>query len=696
MLYAVKEWADWREQLAAGNVSAPPPAKGFKLDASVAPEPSQPTSESDTVLEYTFVISTSAIDRDRDTIAVDGWDLSNYQHNPVVLWAHRYDDPPIGRSLQLIKSAEHLSSRMTFPAPGTYPFADMIRGLIHSGFVRTCSVGFRPLAWIFNEERRGVDFVAQELLEWSICPVPSNPDAYVQARSLGHDLTPLKDWALQVLDAEAGEPGLWLPKAQAEQVLAALQTSVTVPVAVEIKRGRVLSAENERSLRRAVDAHDDGMKAHRQSLRHYKAAETCMQGAMETMGLTIEEKAALGDAVKHGQTGVQLHKTGMACHRAGMEHLQRVLSSRTETDAAEETAAVEPSPRPLADRDALVAQLRTMLLRIVQALKAPAGAPENLDGMLSDLREALQESVICAADLLSDVTNALYLVRGEEMIADSDEDDATPATAESLLVDACEDSQALLSAIIDAMDEARDLQETLDGMTRVPEDTTGAADAPDLDVEILDMHADITALKGVSPGDASTEKAPEDTAWAAPALKDFTDKSWADLTAAEQNAIAKHYAWANELPPPVFGNLKLPHHEPTGGKIVWRGVVNAAARLPQSSIPEADMAKVQAHLGRHYKAFGRQAPWEKDAALWDEYVQLCAADVDMSLREVEVFARLFQDAEDQGATIHEEEDEEFVVEDDISVTSAVIKTVMAEVHETLNRRRMALTGRLPD
>jgi len=120
-------------------------------------------------------------------------------------------------------------------------------------------------------------------------------------------------------------------------------------------------------------------------------------------------------------------------------------------------------------------------------------------------------------------------------------------------------------------------------------------------------------INGVSPENVSMETADEDEPWEAPNLEDFTDKSWDELTDAEKRRIAGHFAWAASMPPERYGDLKLPHHRPSDGKVVWRGVANAAARLEQSNIPQADMSKVKNHLGRHYEQFDRTPPWEDKA-----------------------------------------------------------------------------------
>lgn len=116
---------------------------------------------------------------------------------------------------------------------------------------------------------------------------------------------------------------------------------------------------------------------------------------------------------------------------------------------------------------------------------------------------------------------------------------------------------------------------------------------------------------GVSPEDVSRELAPEDQEWYKPTLSDFTDKTWDELTDREKRDIAGHYAWAAEMPPETFGDLKFPHHDPKTHKVVWRGVVQCAARLNQADVPDSDIPKIKEHLASHYKQFGRTPPWEQ-------------------------------------------------------------------------------------
>ena len=132
-----------------------------------------------------FTISTGAIDRDMDTIDVSGWDLRAYNKNPVVLWAHDHSALPIAKATEVTRGASRLLAKAEF---ATHEFADTVLQLLKDGFLSATSVGFRPTKFAFNEERRGVDFQEQELLEWSIVPVPANPEALIEASKKGLDL----------------------------------------------------------------------------------------------------------------------------------------------------------------------------------------------------------------------------------------------------------------------------------------------------------------------------------------------------------------------------------------------------------------------------------------------------------------------------------------------------------------------------
>ncbi len=111
---------------------------------------------------------------------------------------------------------------------------------------------------------------------------------------------------------------------------------------------------------------------------------------------------------------------------------------------------------------------------------------------------------------------------------------------------------------------------------------------------------------GVVPRDVSEKLAPKDTPWSALTLADFTDQGWDSLSDGEKRHIAGHFAWAAQMPPASFGDLKLGHHRPSDGAVVFRGVTAALARLDQTKLPAGDASKVRAHLERHEAKFEKQ------------------------------------------------------------------------------------------
>ena len=167
--------------VAAGASSSPGLASGLAADTGQK-----------AVGPVTFVLSTDDVDRHGDVVSADGWRVEAYLQNPVLLWAHDYRHPAIGRAASVWSEPHRLLAKMEF-APGA--FAQEVATLYASGFQRGVSVGFRPIRW---EERRdartggflGLRYLEQELLEVSAVPVPANrsalrrgmePDAWLDA-----------------------------------------------------------------------------------------------------------------------------------------------------------------------------------------------------------------------------------------------------------------------------------------------------------------------------------------------------------------------------------------------------------------------------------------------------------------------------------------------------------------------------------
>ena len=134
-------------------------------------------SKSDTGGRIT--ISTASVDRDNDRVLPGGVILDNYVKNPVVMWGHSYGAPAdlIGRATNLDVNEHGITADFELrPAANDQDPQNIVRLLWDGGWVRTASIGFRPIAAQANEYG-GKDFTAWELLEFSLTPVPANQDA---------------------------------------------------------------------------------------------------------------------------------------------------------------------------------------------------------------------------------------------------------------------------------------------------------------------------------------------------------------------------------------------------------------------------------------------------------------------------------------------------------------------------------------
>ena len=190
-------------------------------------------STSDRLVE--FIISTEDNDRYGDIVQSDGWELNNYKANPTVLFGHQSWSPPIGRAVDISIEKKKLRAVAEFMDNDvdTSGFSDMIYRMVTRGFLKATSVGFLPMEYewmsdpVFNDDGEevgqtftGIKFTRQELLEFSVVPVPANPFALVQAKSAGINLTPLEDWFTQALDGWTEyKKSLLLPKKDVEALL---------------------------------------------------------------------------------------------------------------------------------------------------------------------------------------------------------------------------------------------------------------------------------------------------------------------------------------------------------------------------------------------------------------------------------------------------------------------------------------------
>jgi hypothetical protein len=313
-----------------------------------------------------YLFSDPSVARDNHTIAA--WKLGNYERNPVFLWAHQSDEPPIGRVAEVVDQKGFLRGAVEYAERDVYPFADTIFQLVRGGFLNAVSVSWDPIDWSFSTDRSrpgGVDFKLAELLEVSQVPVPALPTALATARSQGIDTGPLFDWAERILDLKPR--GLIVPRKTLEQ----LRKEARMPKArtvAKAKRPMVQAAAAEPVPDPAIVAERAaGITALRRGL--YEVAQLAY--ALSSLGgvqCSIEWEAAIEE--DGSEVPAEL--------KAAMKQLGAVLVKMTAEEVAELVADDEADAAP-----AIVGDLGVRyVVKTAQPLRAETAG--RIAGMIKD------------------------------------------------------------------------------------------------------------------------------------------------------------------------------------------------------------------------------------------------------------------------------------------------------------------------
>lgn len=159
-----------------------------------------------------FFVSTSGLDLEHDRLMPEGVDLSGYLKNPVILWLHdaygftASAGIPVGTSRGLeVLPGRGLRTRGIEWLEGD-EFAARVRNAWEQGVVKGASVGFIPLEYAPNSDG-GYDISRWRLLEFSLVPIPANPEAVRIAGRRPRKVDSAKDLALALkgLGAEVDE-----------------------------------------------------------------------------------------------------------------------------------------------------------------------------------------------------------------------------------------------------------------------------------------------------------------------------------------------------------------------------------------------------------------------------------------------------------------------------------------------------------
>lgn len=155
-----------------------------------------------------FVAATEGLKGDGWDLQMGGADLSRYESNGVVLWAHDYSRPPIGRAEAWVENGQLLSD-IEFDLAD--PDGARIDRKYRDGFLNAVSIGF-DFNWREVDLKTGV-VDRWELLEISAVPVPMDANALLerQARAAAPDPVAMlrrAQAAARMADLAAKIPGL--------------------------------------------------------------------------------------------------------------------------------------------------------------------------------------------------------------------------------------------------------------------------------------------------------------------------------------------------------------------------------------------------------------------------------------------------------------------------------------------------------
>jgi HK97 family phage prohead protease len=199
-----------------------------------------------------YILSDASIDRYGDTINQDGWDLKNFQANPIALFNHN-PDFPVGTWSRLSVKDGRLIGRLDLAPEGTSPRIDEIRRLVDAGILKAVSVGFKPRE--VKPTEKGFHYLKSELVETSLVSVPANPSALQIARSLK-----ISDDTVKMVFAEQGKGNdLYRRKANGKHasIPEKAKAKTMLPIAKRIEMGEARLLQCRDDLAKAVDAMDD-------------------------------------------------------------------------------------------------------------------------------------------------------------------------------------------------------------------------------------------------------------------------------------------------------------------------------------------------------------------------------------------------------------------------------------------------------
>lgn len=244
----------------------------------------------------TFVLTTDTTDRDGETVNPEGGDFEEYKKNPVVAFNHNTDDFPIGRTLKLWN--DDVGEGTGYPQAGgekrrallaqvqfskANPKGDLAYQMTKEGTLTGCSISFLPQGNPEKNGNGGNHYPRWKLLEWSICPVGSNPDAIKLALKRLKRETMKLNRKLWVKGKSA-----WLLKAEGEEINPEIQEYLEEQGLDDIKIEDVPPPEEEEW--------EEAKQLPSEEVDPEKACKILQDGEIDGKPLTEEQRGMFGAA----------------------------------------------------------------------------------------------------------------------------------------------------------------------------------------------------------------------------------------------------------------------------------------------------------------------------------------------------------------------------------------------------------------
>ena len=135
-----------------------------------------------------FVISTDAPDRYDDIVDVATMKFENYRKNPVIPWGHHYDEPPVGKCVEIGVVENRIEGVAEWDQAPENTRGVLVASMFRRKMLSAVSIGFRPGRYVarsqlpkddrrFKDGGYGVVYYDSDMMEFSPVVIPANTEA---------------------------------------------------------------------------------------------------------------------------------------------------------------------------------------------------------------------------------------------------------------------------------------------------------------------------------------------------------------------------------------------------------------------------------------------------------------------------------------------------------------------------------------